>query len=80
MKSTYFISLIFLLAIAASCTKPANEGPQDAVPQSVTDEPFNSIQDVYPDERLPENDVVTPLEINDDGDDESGPGETTQGK
>ncbi len=73
MKIFKYIAFFFCLTLVFSCTKPEDDSPQNIVPSSITDAPFrdfdNGVEGILPDE----GEEPTPLFINDDGDDESGP-------
>jgi len=56
-----------------SCTKPEDDSPQNIVPSSITDEPFREFDDSRENTLPSEDENPTPVFINDDGDDESGP-------
>lgn len=66
---------VFLFAlIAFGCSKSDNEGPGAEVPAAITDAPFSTPESLIDSEELRiEETLPEPSEINDDGDDESGP-------
>lgn len=73
MRTFKYIALFFCLALVFSCTKPADDSPYDVVPPSVTDDAFLDFDPALNSLTSDENDHPTPVYINDDGDDESGP-------
>ncbi|MCZ4410395.1 hypothetical protein O3Q51_16385 [Cryomorphaceae bacterium 1068] len=73
MRFFKYITLFFCLTLVFSCTKPEDESPQSIVPSSVTDAPFRDFENGAQDILSEEDEEPTPLLINDDGDDESGP-------
>jgi hypothetical protein len=72
-----YIKILAVLAlfVAFGCSKSDEEGPGAEVPRSVTEAPFENpyVIPVDPETDRQETDQPTPAEINDDGDDESGP-------
>jgi len=69
------IAAILFAFIAFGCSKSEEQGPGSEVPNSITDEPFVAPSDVNGDfqELRPADPIYDVQEINDDGDDESGP-------
>lgn len=75
MGKYFKIGLFCLALLAISCSKEDENGPGSEISKSVTDEPFTDPQrnpELIESERLPDSEPE-PQEINDDGDDESGP-------
>jgi hypothetical protein len=76
MGKKHFIGLIFIGLLAFSCSKEEENGPGSEIPKSITDESFVLPEKPQHFERNTDeirNNDFNRQDINDDGDDESGP-------
>jgi hypothetical protein len=80
MRIIRHIAFFFCLTLVFSCTKPEDDSPSNIVPSFFTDESFRDFDRINEDVLRLEDENPTPVFINDDGDDESGPSGTGNSK